>query len=300
MKLIAPSYYNHFSCIADKCKHSCCIGWEIDIDDQTMEYYKSLSGNFGKRLRDNIETTEDIPHFKLLKDERCPFLNNNNLCDIILELGENNLCQICSDHPRFRNFFNDRTEVGLGLCCEEAARIILTYKEKVKLVEINAKEENKDLSDEEIAFFKLRNDIFTLLQNRTKTIDQRISDIIKSYDIYIPEKTYSNWSDIYLSLERLDDIWTNKLLALKELCSYKEQPDELAYEQLLVYFIYRHLADGLYDGRIKQRIAFAILSLKIIREISCVCGDDITQIARLYSSEIEYSDENIDTLLNIL
>lgn len=300
MKLIAPSYYNNFSCIADKCKHSCCIGWEIDIDDQTMEYYKSLSGDFGKRLRDNIEITEDIPHFKLLKDERCPFLNNNNLCDIILELGENNLCQICSDHPRFRNFFNDRTEVGLGLCCEEAARIILTYKEKVKLVEINAKEENKDLSDEEIAFFKLRNDIFTLLQNRTKTIDQRISDIIKSYDIYIPEKTYSNWSDIYLSLERLDDIWTNKLLALKELCSYKEQPDELAYEQLLVYFIYRHLADGLYDGRIKQRIAFAILSLKIIREISCVCGDDITQIARLYSSEIEYSDENIDTLLNIL
>ena len=38
MKLIAPDYYNKFSCIADKCRHSCCVGWEIDIDENTNEY----------------------------------------------------------------------------------------------------------------------------------------------------------------------------------------------------------------------------------------------------------------------
>ena len=32
MKIIAPNYYPAFRCIADKCRHSCCIGWEIDID----------------------------------------------------------------------------------------------------------------------------------------------------------------------------------------------------------------------------------------------------------------------------
>ena len=37
MKLYAPEYYKQFQCIADKCTHSCCIGWEIDIDEITDE-----------------------------------------------------------------------------------------------------------------------------------------------------------------------------------------------------------------------------------------------------------------------
>ena len=32
MKEYIPDYYKDFQCIADKCKDSCCIGWEIMID----------------------------------------------------------------------------------------------------------------------------------------------------------------------------------------------------------------------------------------------------------------------------
>ena len=28
-----PDFYGKFKCTAEKCRHSCCIGWEIDIDD---------------------------------------------------------------------------------------------------------------------------------------------------------------------------------------------------------------------------------------------------------------------------
>ena len=52
MKLYAPDYYTKFACIADKCQHSCCIGWEIDIDEETLSYYNSVSGDFGNRLSD--------------------------------------------------------------------------------------------------------------------------------------------------------------------------------------------------------------------------------------------------------
>ena len=31
MILRVPSYYKTFQCIADKCEHSCCIGWEIEL-----------------------------------------------------------------------------------------------------------------------------------------------------------------------------------------------------------------------------------------------------------------------------
>lgn len=50
MTVTVPSYYKDFKCIANKCRHSCCIGWEIDIDDETFDFYKSVKGDFGKNL----------------------------------------------------------------------------------------------------------------------------------------------------------------------------------------------------------------------------------------------------------
>ena len=31
-----PDFYRDFHCIADRCSDSCCIGWEIDIDPDTL------------------------------------------------------------------------------------------------------------------------------------------------------------------------------------------------------------------------------------------------------------------------
>ena len=47
MKIIVPDYYKDFKCLAGDCKHSCCIGWEVDIDADTLEYKgtKKIGGN---------------------------------------------------------------------------------------------------------------------------------------------------------------------------------------------------------------------------------------------------------------
>ena len=50
MKTVVPHYYKNFKCIADKCRHSCCVGWEIDIDDDTLEKYRNLEGEMGAVL----------------------------------------------------------------------------------------------------------------------------------------------------------------------------------------------------------------------------------------------------------
>ena len=63
MNIFAPNYYNNFKCIADKCNHNCCIGWEIDIDNKTAEYYRSISGEFGKRLEASVSCSDDCTHF---------------------------------------------------------------------------------------------------------------------------------------------------------------------------------------------------------------------------------------------
>ena len=119
MKHRVPDYYTRFKCIAGKCRHSCCIGWEIDIDGDTYERYRNIPGEIGRRIIDNTAVNDGVASFVLGKDERGPFLNKDGLCDIILDLGEDALCQICTEHPRFHNLRGDGyIESGVGLCCE--------------------------------------------------------------------------------------------------------------------------------------------------------------------------------------
>ena len=44
MKVIMPSYYPNFACIAGACRHSCCVGWEIDIDEDRLTEYRAAAG----------------------------------------------------------------------------------------------------------------------------------------------------------------------------------------------------------------------------------------------------------------
>lgn len=314
MKVYVPNYYKKFKCTADKCSHNCCIGWEIDIDADTYKKYMNTGGEFGKRLRRGISYNGESASFILARSERCPFLNSDNLCDIILNLGEDSLCEICAMHPRYRNFFGTREERGLGLCCEAAARLILTEDKKIRLEEAEcAAEDNREESiDEEQMFLSLRDGILEVLQNRILSIDDRIEKLFEDYGIDLPDRTLGEWSEIYLGLERLDEKWTEYLKKLKGkdfvVCDMSEGAAANALEQILVYFILRHLSDGIYDGRLYERAAFAILSLRIIcavcvysiSEDTEVSVDGLIETARLYSLEIEYSDENIEKLLESL
>lgn len=129
---MTPDFYDQFRCIGGACQDNCCIGWEIDVDRDALEKYRAVPGAFGERLRQNI--VGDPPHFRL-NGERCAFLNGDNLCDIILWGGEQMLCEICDQHPRFRAGYGDRLEVGAGLCCEVAARQWLCGSGPVRFVE---------------------------------------------------------------------------------------------------------------------------------------------------------------------
>ena len=124
MKLYAPKYYEEFKCIADKCTHSCCIGWEIDVDENSYKKYKKSKCQYAKAVLSSIENG-DTPHFALKENDRCPHLDERGLCKIIINMGEGYLCDICREHPRFYNFTNYGKEVGIGMSCPEACRIIL-------------------------------------------------------------------------------------------------------------------------------------------------------------------------------
>ena len=160
MKTYAPSYYRNFRCTADRCRHTCCAGWDVDIDEETLNKYRAMTGEFAGHLKKCIDFGKD-PHFILTKDERCPMLNERNLCELILHEGEEALCQICRDHPRLRNFWTGRIEVGLGMACEEAARLILTQKEPLRLevIEEDVPGNTEVLPEDEQYLMQVREDL---------------------------------------------------------------------------------------------------------------------------------------------
>ena len=180
MKYQKPSFFDQFKCIGSACTDTCCAGWEIEVDETTAQGYLAEKGAFGDRLRREIGS-EPGEYFFKLQNNRCPFLNKENLCDIFINLGEDRLCDICREHPRFYNWFGDYTEVGLGLCCEEAERLLFSDSKPLTFVEevhTDASDLLDDESEECEQMLEERKAIFSILQNRKKNIGARLKRLL--------------------------------------------------------------------------------------------------------------------------
>ena len=301
MTEVYPSYYPQFRCRAGVCKNTCCRGWEIDIDSETREFYRTVGGDLGQKLRQSILDGEDGASLRLTEDERCPFLLDSGLCQLILELGEDKLCQICTDHPRFRSFFSDRTEVGIGLCCEAAAELVLSQTLPMRL----CSEGNEALLPEELELLSARKTLFSFAQDRWFPLDVRMDELLDRTGAALPEKSGAKWFEVYIKLERLEPDWEACLAALKT-APRLAAPEALTLpgEQLLCYFLYRHLAGALDDGLFAARTAFAVLHTRLIATLWQYSPErtlpHFYDLARRCSAEIEYSDDNTATLLSLL
>lgn len=310
----APQYYYNFRCIADKCRDNCCIGWEIDIDNDTADYYRSVSGEFGRRLEGSILNDT----FILTEDDRCPFLNHRGLCDIYTTLGEEHLCQICTDHPRFFEWFGDIKEGGIGMCCEEAARLILSG--EMILTESVVPDEDCESCDDflfsllsdarEAILAMLREktlevavcDMLAFAENLQKTIDSGVYEFPEIKNRIVPE--FPDISEIigfYSELEPIDCDWIpfiNRCLDKYE--SYVPLAEhETMLKRIAVYFIYRYFMKGVFDGEILSRVKLAVLStwfIGFIWRCENASDDKAAVLAKNYSKEIEYCLENIGSL----
>lgn len=306
MITIYPDYYNSFKCTAANCRHNCCIGWEIDIDPDTADYYQTIPGDFGERIRKNI-TWDTIPCFSLVEGDRCPMLNSRGLCDIMLTLGEDSVCDICAEHPRFYNYLDSHTECGLGLCCESVCDLVIGKKDPVKLIGYTDELGN-------LLVFKLRNDVIALLQDRDKSIVERLNNILKRCSHPGLHFSLPNAVDMLLSLERLSAEWTDILDTLAKVdCSadydgfnihMKDRITE--YEQLLVYIVYRYMISPEYDPIsiagftcFVYHIIYAAGAAQYTKNGSFTFEDQ-ADLIRMFSSEIEYSTENLDIILEYL
>ncbi len=292
MNLYAPRYYKKFRCVADKCEHNCCIGWEIDIDSDTLKKYKKLKSGYGAVITDSL-STEDTPHFKLGDDDRCPHLDQNGLCKIIINLGEEYLCDICRQHPRFYNYTNV-AEVGIGMSCREAAKIILSSPDYRALEEIG----NVAVQEDRVDFDGRaeRSKIYAVLQDTESDYSTALDKIYGKYSIDVGED--GMWLEILDSLEYLDA--DHKKLFMNYSSKLRPHGKDEYLERFFAYFVYRHCTEALDEEDFCARLAFCLFCERLFACLICSekaeSLEDITVLASVISEEIEYSDDNTLTL----
>lgn len=289
MNLLAPKYYLDFSCMADQCKHSCCIGWEIDVDEKTMKKYSSLEGKYSENIRDSIEV-DDVPHFKLAENDRCPHLNEKGLCNIILNCGEDCLCDICREHPRFYNFTNLGKEVGIGMSCEAACKLILDSDNFDEFVILS--EDDEPIEITEFDATEERSKIYQILRKDYLTLSEKIKIISDNYDIHIDDE------EIRKKLENIEylDISHKELFANFTTKNMDNKSIENELTRALAYFIYRHCSEACEYDEFILSLNFALVCTHLVSSFST--KENIYDMARIVSEEIEYSEDNIEKIKN--
>ncbi|MBE6626559.1 MAG: hypothetical protein E7628_05195 [Ruminococcaceae bacterium] len=292
MTIRAPKYYKDFKCIADRCTHSCCIGWEIDIDPVTMEKYASLSDGYGKTIADSIDS-EDTPHFRLYADERCPHLDERGLCKIISNLGENYLCDICREHPRFYNDTSRGKEVGLGMACEEAARLILSSDDYGEMIEVGTAD---DFDLPEFDGVIERERIYTVLSDQTVPYQNRLASLYAEYDTFPSTLTDIEWREVLDSLEYLDESHRELFRVYRSDLSTDDKFEHLL-ERALAYFVYRHCSATADEEEVRATLGFALFCERLLSSLVLYGNpESIVEYARIISEELEYSEENTERI----
>ena len=293
MLSVRPDFYDDFRCLAAACRHNCCVGWEIDVDEDTLQYYQSIPGELGDELRRQIEP-EPAPHFRLTADERCPFLRPDGLCSLIVKLGEDSLCDICALHPRFYNDYPGRTEMGLGLCCEEAARLLTEGNGPLRLIFESDGEEDETSTP----LLELREQIFRILSDDSRSLTERMDSALILMGQRLPPFDAQETAAFFLTLERMDEDWTKLLETLATLPELQSEPrlSDVRYARIAAYLVYRHFAAAESQRDAAARLQFCFLAVRLV----CALEPCSTDALRLFSAEIEYSDENVEKICSWL
>ncbi|EKY26526.1 flagellin lysine-N-methylase [Clostridium celatum] len=285
VNMFIPKYMADFKCIGSECVDTCCAGWDINIDENTFEKYVNSKGELKElvqgKFRENKENEDFLNKgFMILKEQnKCPFLNDDMLCDIHGRIGEENLCITCKRFPRVYNIIDGIYEKSGLPSCEEICIKAFLNKEKMEFIEI---EEDIDESAIEIRriidteafegtdsllqyFWEIRVNSINIIQNRSFSIEERLN-ILKYFYREI-EKNYKMLD--FESIENILEDFSENTIDL-ELLKGK------AYNESNEFYL------SLIDERLIENIKGIRLKECILEYTNAIEGYDINK----YSSEL--------------
>ena len=232
-----PDYYKEFQCIADRCEDTCCAGWQIVIDKETLKKYKKIQGSFRKRMWKSVNWFQGT--FKQDKEKRCAFLNENNLCDLYLSQGEEGFCKTCREYPRHTEEFEGVREITLSISCPEVARILMNRMETVQFLTYE-KEGEEEFEDFDPFLFSIledaRKEMIRILQNRSIPIKHRILLVLgMAHDM----QGRMNRQEMFECAEVIEKY--TKLKALEFVNTYAKKTEERQNDVTYAHTMFGHL-----------------------------------------------------------
>lgn len=109
---------------------SCCRGWTINIDKKThQKYVLSSHAGIAAIAKENLilqrKGKSNYSRVRLNEKGDCPFIDENKLCMVHRDLGEEALSHTCSTYPRSSTRYQDETRHTMTLSCPEVVRRVL-------------------------------------------------------------------------------------------------------------------------------------------------------------------------------
>ena len=295
--------YDNFICIAGDCPDTCCTGWDIMIDDDSLQRYTSYEGELGAFIKSQVDFENKC--FKH-NGTKCALINEEGLCTIQKNYGEEGLCRTCDRYPRHIEEFEDVEEYSLSLSCPEAARMMLLRKEPMSFSESEVPDREDYEEDEEFDFFlyttlnEVRVYLYQIIQNRSLSIPVRMGRILQIagrleelYDegqlFEAGELSKQSFEDMEFSYEEdkelfshlydieflapdwkdiLDGTW-NEIVNDKSnydmaIRSMNSKEGSLVAENIMMFFVYSYFCGAVYDEYIFSKVALAVHSTRWI------------------------------------
>ena len=312
MLITKPDYFDRFQCIADRCDDSCCKEWDVQVDEISAQYYRSLSGPLGDRLREVLHT-ENGESVMTIIDGRCPMWRTDGLCRIQAELGEQALCRTCREFPRLTHDYGDFLELQLELSCPEAARFILNQARPAFVSAQTEGSPEPEYDEEAMSVLKAtRETALELLCDTSRPVPEALALVLlygyqaqseldgeeaRDFDPaaatdgvrdFLKPGDLREMADFFLSLEILTPEW--KAL----LNSPAPGPWTEHHRALAAYLIQRYWLQAVSDYDLYCRVKFIILSCLLVNYL----GGDSFRTPQLFSKEIENNIDNVEAILD--
>ena len=291
-----PTFYHTFQCKANQCHHTCCQKWTIDVDEETAKLYQTLPTPLGEDLR-KFMTVDDEGYYFMFSDKQptCPLLREDGLCRVVLELGEDSLCDTCHMHPRFYKYIEDLELCGVGLSCEESVEKLLATEGDQLLFTIEDDDSEFTAEDRPV----LEN-IFDLL---ALGINPAICQFTLNHSIHYCQELVT----VYKKTEPIDEEWTKQLAHLETMLSSTtasttmdllnaDTIDVSALNKVYQYILYRQI-DMLAEYSLESLVRYAFDATVFIALLTYQFGNLPEQIRR-WSEQIEYDEDNVSFLFN--
>ncbi len=314
MKIYKSAYFDSFRCAAENCPDSCCKEWDVQVDDVSARFYRSLSGPLGDRLRQVLTEDPEAGTVMTIENGRCPMWRQDGLCRIQAELGHNALCKTCREFPRLTHDYGNFAELGLELSCPEAARMILTAPETPLIAaEVPGGDSPEYDTDAMTVLRQTRETALALLSNPAYSVPESLILLLfygyqaqtlldgGNVPVFDETRVFAQAAQMaarpdtasllafFSGLEILTLKWRLRLES-----PFGPVPWSDLFRNLARYGIERYWLQAVSDYDLVCRVKMIVTSCILVRAL----GGNTIETAQLYSKEIENDAENIDAILD--